>query len=96
VRLDIWVALHDVHPAFPNDESHWNAASDPQVRIIFGGGQWQDIDYIVLSNQMMNAMKLNNTGGQEGWILNALNYHSTRVWYVQKGSVNLAIYQVQH
>jgi len=93
---DIWVALHDMRPSYPYDQSHWNAATDPQVRLIYGGGNWQDIDYIVLSNQMKNAMILNNTGGQEGWILNALDYHSTRVWYIQKGSVSLAIYQVQH
>jgi 4-amino-4-deoxy-L-arabinose transferase-like glycosyltransferase len=93
---DIWVALHDVRPTFPYDESHWNAASDPQVRKIFGGGNSYDIDYIVLSNQMKNAMILNNTNGQEGWILNALDYHSTEVWSVTKGQVSLAIYQVQH
>jgi hypothetical protein len=93
---DIWVALHDVSPTYPYDESHWNAASDPQVRKIFGGGQWQDIDYIVLSNQMKNAMVINNTGGQEQWMLNALDYHSTEVWSITRGSVSLAIYKVQN
>jgi len=93
---DIWVALHDVRPVFPYDESHWNAASDPQVRKIFGGGRWYDIDYIVLSNQMKNAMILNNTGGQEQWMLNALDYHSTEVWSITRGSVSLAIYKVQN
>lgn len=93
---DIWVSLHDVHPYYRYDESHWNAASDPEVRKIFGGGNWQDIDYIVLSNRMKTAMTINNSGGQESWILNALDYHSTRVWYVTKGAVSLAIYQVQH
>jgi hypothetical protein len=93
---DIWVALHDVRPVFPYDESHWNAASDPQVRKIFGGGRWYDIDYIVLSNQMKNAMILNNTGGQEGWMLNALDYHSTEVWSITRGSVSLQIYKVNN
>jgi 4-amino-4-deoxy-L-arabinose transferase-like glycosyltransferase len=93
---DIWVALHDARPSYPYDESHWNAATDPQVRLIYGGGNWQDIDYIVMSNQMKQAMILNNTGGQEGWILNALEYHSTPVWSITRGSVSLAIYKVQH
>jgi len=92
---DIWVALHDGTPSFPYDESHWNAASDPQVRKIFGGGQWQDVDYLVMSNGMLNAMKLNNTGGQEQWILNAYA-NSTQVWSVTKGSVNLSIRKVQN
>jgi hypothetical protein len=93
---DIWVALHDVSPYFRYDESHWEAASDPAVGNRIFQYNWQNIDYIVLSNKMQNAMILNNTGGREGWILNALNYHSTRVWWVSKGSVSLAIYQVQH
>jgi 4-amino-4-deoxy-L-arabinose transferase-like glycosyltransferase len=92
---DIWVALHDVRPVFPYDESHWNAASDPQVRKIFGGGNPNDIDYIVLSNQMRSAMVLNNTGGQEQWMLNALA-NSTEVWSITRGSVSLAIYRVNH
>jgi 4-amino-4-deoxy-L-arabinose transferase-like glycosyltransferase len=93
---DIWVALHDVRPVFPYDESHWNAASDPQVRKIFGGGRWYDIDYIVLSNQMKSAMQLNNTGGQEQWMLNALDYHSTEVWSITRGAVSLQIYKVNN
>jgi hypothetical protein len=92
---DIWVALHDGTPSYPYDQSHWNAATDPQVRLIYGGGNWQDVDYIVLSNQMKQAMILNNTGGQEQWILNALEYHSRPVWSITRGSVSLAIYQVQ-
>ena len=74
---DIWVALHDGSPSFPNDESHWNAATDPQVQKIYGAGpgvgpQWDDIDYIVMSNRMRQAMLLNNTdtGGKESWMLN--------------------------
>ena len=93
---DIWVALHDVSPVYPYDESHWNAASDPQVRKIFGGGRWYDIDYIVLSNQMKSAMILNNTGNQEQWMLTALDYHSTEVWSITRGSVSLAIYKVNN
>jgi 4-amino-4-deoxy-L-arabinose transferase-like glycosyltransferase len=91
---DIWVDLHDIRPYYPYAQSHWNAASDPPVRKMFGGN-WQNIDYIVLSNGMQQAMILNNTGGQESWMLDALDNHSTEVWSVTKGDVHLAIYQIQ-
>jgi Dolichyl-phosphate-mannose-protein mannosyltransferase len=92
---DIWVALHEGNPSYPFDQSHFEAASDPAVRKIFGGGNWQDIDYIVMSNGMKQAMILNNAGGQEDYILNALENHSTKVWQASRGNVQLAIYQVQ-
>jgi 4-amino-4-deoxy-L-arabinose transferase-like glycosyltransferase len=92
---DIWTDLHDVSPLYPYAQSHWNAASDPTVRKMFGNGNWQDIDYIVLSNGMKQAMILNNAGGQESFMLNALDYHSTEVWHLTKGDVSLAIYQIQ-
>jgi Dolichyl-phosphate-mannose-protein mannosyltransferase len=92
---DIWVDLHDIRPYYPYSQSHWNVASNPAVRKMFGNGNWQDIDYIVLSNGMKQAMILNNTGGQESFMLNALDNHATEVWSVTKGDVSLAIYQVQ-
>jgi hypothetical protein len=99
---DIWVALHDVKPVYPYDQSHWNAATDPQVRKnIFGGGNWEDIDYIVMSNGMRDAMYLNNGGqnnvrGPEAYIINALNNHSSQVWKVHRGNVTLYIYKINH
>lgn len=90
-----WVALHDGSPSYPYAESHFDAASDPAVRNKIFGGNWQNIDYIVLSNGMRQAMVLNNTGGQENYMLNALDNHSTEVWHATKGNVSLAIYQVQ-
>jgi len=92
---DIWVQLHDVRPYYPYAQSHWNAASDPQIRDGIFHSSWQNIDYIVASNLMKNAMKLNNAGGQEGWILDALNNHSTVVWQLKRGDVYLAIYKIQ-
>jgi hypothetical protein len=92
---DIWVALHDIRPYYPYDQSHWNAATDPQVRNRIFHGNWQNIDYIVLSNGMEAAMKINNndTGGQEAYILTALA-HSTQVWHASRGNVSLYIYRV--
>jgi hypothetical protein len=93
---DIWVALHDGHPSYPYDVSHYNAVGDPVVRDKeFGGGKWQDIDYIVMSNDMRRAMMVNNAGGQENWILNALNHHSAEVWHAGRGNLQLQIYKVQ-
>jgi hypothetical protein len=89
------VQLHDVNPTYPYAQSHWNVASDPPVRKMFGNGAWQDIDYIVLSNGMKQAMEENNGDGMESFMLNALDYHSTEVWGVTKGDVSLAIYKVQ-
>ena len=43
---------------------------------------------------MKYAMNLNNPPGQEGWMLYALNYHSTKVWQASRGNVKLAIYRV--
>jgi 4-amino-4-deoxy-L-arabinose transferase-like glycosyltransferase len=92
---DIWVALHDGPPSYPYDESHFEAASDPAVRYKIFGGNWQNIGYVVLSNGMKQAMIENNTGGQENYILDALNNHSTEVWQASRGNVHLAIYQVK-
>jgi len=91
---DIWVSLHDIRPYYPYAQSHWNAASDPQVRNNIFHTNWRNIDYFVLSNGMKYAMNLNNTAGQEGWMLYALNYHSTKVWQASRGNVKLAIYRV--
>jgi len=91
---DIWVALHDVKPYYPCDQSHWNAATDPQIRNKIFGANWQNIDYIVMSNGMRQAMIGNNGGGQEDYILNALDNHSTLVWQASRGNVHLEIYQV--
>lgn len=92
---DIWVALHDGPPSYLYDESHFEAASDPAVRNKIFGGNWQNIGYIVLSNGMKQAMIENNTGGQEDYILDALNNHSTEIWQASRGNVHLAIYQVK-
>jgi 4-amino-4-deoxy-L-arabinose transferase-like glycosyltransferase len=91
---DIWVALHDVKPIYPYAQSHWNGATDPQVRNKMFHANWQNIDYIVLSNGMRQAMHLNNTNGQENWMLNALDNHSQMVWQASRGDVKLYIYRV--
>lgn len=91
---DMWVQLHDVAPYYKWAHSHWKAASDPDVRDKLFGRNWQNIDYIVMSNQMLQAMELNNGDGGENYILQALQ-HSVRIWDMKRGGIELQIYQVQ-
>lgn len=90
----IYVALHEGDPSYPYAQSHYDIASDPPIRKMFGNGKWQDINYIALANGMKEAMIQNNTGGQENFMLDALDYHSTLVWQASRGGVQLYIYKV--
>jgi len=91
---DLWVQLHDVRPYYPFAVSHWNASADPAVRDKLFDNNWQNIDYIVMSNKMLVAMQQNNTDGGENYILEALQ-HANPIWQLTRGDVSLAIYQVQ-
>ena len=91
---DIWVDLHDVQPYYLYAHSHWKASSDPAVRDKLFQQNWQNIDYIVMSNKMRQAMLQNNGGGGESYILEALN-NSKQIWVLQRGDVTLEVYQVQ-
>jgi 4-amino-4-deoxy-L-arabinose transferase-like glycosyltransferase len=91
---NIWADLHDMKPYYKWAHSHFKAASDPDVRDRLFGKDWRNIDYIVMSNKMREAMLLNNGDGGETWILQALD-HSKAVWSVQGGDVKLEIDQVQ-
>jgi 4-amino-4-deoxy-L-arabinose transferase-like glycosyltransferase len=91
---DMWTTLHDVQPAYRSAHSHWEASADPAVRDKVFHKSWQNIDYIVMSNKMRQAMERNNSDGRETWILDALRYHSQRVWHIQRGNVALAVYRV--
>ena len=91
---DLWVQLHDVRPYYPLAHSHWKAASDPAVRDKLFARNWQNIDYIVLSNKMLSAMQQNNGDGSENYILEALQ-HARPIWQLTHGGISLAIYQVQ-
>ena len=89
---ELWVDLHDVRPYYVNAHSHWKAASDPAIRDKLFQQNWQNIDYIVMSNKMLKAMQQNGPG--EGYILEALS-HAKEIWVLQGGDVKLEVYQVQ-
>jgi 4-amino-4-deoxy-L-arabinose transferase-like glycosyltransferase len=90
---DMWADLHDVRPYYRFAHSHFKAASDPDVRDRLFGKDWHNIDYLVMSNKMRDAMVLNDGDGSEDWILQALQ-NSTRVWSVQRGDVELEVDRV--
>ena len=91
---ELWVDLHDVAPYYKWAHSHWKAAADPDVRDKLFGKDWHNIDYIVMSNKMLDAMQLNNGDGSENWILEGLQ-NSQRIWDMKRGDIELQIYQVQ-
>lgn len=91
---DIWTSLHDQEPYFPRAHSHFKAASDPAVRDKLFRKNWQNIDYIVMSNKMRQAMERNNTGGAEEWMLQAIDQHSERVWDLNRGNIHLSVYRI--
>jgi 4-amino-4-deoxy-L-arabinose transferase-like glycosyltransferase len=90
---DMWADLHDEKPYYKWAHSHYKASSDPDVRDKLFGKDWRNIDYIVMSNKMRDAMVLNNGDGGESWILQALD-HSQPVWSVEHGDVKLEIDRV--
>ena len=55
---------------------------------------WRNIDYLVMSNKMQDAMEQNNDDGREDWILTALA-NSDPVWVAQRGDIGLAVYRVR-
>jgi 4-amino-4-deoxy-L-arabinose transferase-like glycosyltransferase len=91
---DIWVALHDGRPAYPNAHSHWKATADPDVRDKIFHSDWHEINYVVMSNRMRQAMELNNGDRRESWVLDAIDQHGERVWQVSRGDVELEIIRI--
>jgi dolichyl-phosphate-mannose-protein mannosyltransferase len=91
---DMWADLHDVRPYYRFAHSHFKAASDPDVRDRLFGRDWRNIDYIVMSNKMRDAMTLNNGDSSEGWILQALD-NSAKVWTIEGGNVELEVDKVK-
>lgn len=94
---DLWVALHDVRPYYRFAHSHWKVSSDPDVRDKLFAKDWRNIDYFVMSNQMLITMQQNNGDGHYDWILEGLN-RAKLMWVGERpggGGVRLEIYEVQ-
>ena len=41
-------------------------------------------------------MEGNNGDGKEGWILDAIDNHSTLVWSRSMGNVEVRVYKIEH
>jgi hypothetical protein len=89
---DIWVALREGSPSFPNAQSHFKAASDPDVRDKIFHSDWHNVDYVVMSNKMRDALVRNN----EGWIIEAIDQHGEQVWRIDRGDVHLEIIKINN
>jgi 4-amino-4-deoxy-L-arabinose transferase-like glycosyltransferase len=89
---DIWVALREGTPSFPNAQSHFKAAADPDVRDKIFHQDWHNVDYVVMSNKMRDALERNN----EGWIIEAIDQHGERVWQIDRGDVHLEIIKINN
>jgi 4-amino-4-deoxy-L-arabinose transferase-like glycosyltransferase len=88
---DMWVTLREAKPSYRFAHSHYQASLDPEISDELFRQDWRRIDYIVMSNKMRRAMRLN---GGEDWILDALDNHSQRIWHVKQGDVALSVYRV--
>ncbi|NJC67584.1 glycosyltransferase family 39 protein [Planosporangium flavigriseum] len=89
---DIWVALREGTPKYPNAQSHFKAASDPDVRDKIFHQDWHNVDYVVMSNKMRDALQRNN----EGWIMEAIDQHGEQVWRIDRGDVHLEIIKINN
>ena len=68
---DIWVALHDNDPPYKYAHPHYKATSDPDVRDKVFASSWENVDYVVMSNKMRDALER----GGETWIIEAIDQH---------------------
>jgi hypothetical protein len=87
---DMWVPLHEA--GYRITEPHPKAAADPAIRDKVFHQDWRNIDFIIMSNKMRQAMVLN---GGESWILDALDNHSQEVWKVSYGDIGLSVQRVE-
>ena len=93
---EFWVDLHDIKPYYPYAVSHFEATGDPVIRDQLFHQDWNNVDYVVMSNKMRQTMQQDNTGGQYNWIFDLLDNHAQRIWMLQHGGIELEIWQVQH
>lgn len=87
---DIWVALREGKPSYPHAQSHFKAAADPDVRDKIFHQDWHNVDYVVMSNKMRDALVRNN----EYWIIQAIDQHGEQVWRVDRGDVHLEVIKI--
>lgn len=89
---DLWVNLHDPQsggPIYPRADSHWKIAADPAIQDTILHNNWQNLDYLIMSNQLHHIFELNN----ETLALAAYD-HSRLLARFEEGDVELEVRQV--
>ncbi len=89
---DLWVDLHEPNgsqPVFPLAHSHWKIAGDPAISDKLLHGKWQNLDYLVMSNQLHSIFEQNG----EQLALDAYS-HSRLLARFEEGDVELEVRQV--
>jgi len=89
---DIWVDLHEPHgnyPVYPDANSHWKIASDPAIQDKLLHNNWQNLDYLVMSNQLDYIFQLND----EQLAMNAYDHSRVMARFVE-GDVTVEVRQV--
>jgi hypothetical protein len=89
---DIWVDLHEPRgndPVYPKAHSHWKIAADPAISGTLLQNNWQNLDYLIMSNQLHHIFELNN----ETMALTAYD-HSRLLARFEEGDVSLEVRQV--
>jgi hypothetical protein len=88
------MGLHDRTPRYELAHSHWKASSDPDVRDKIFRADGRNINYVVMSNKMREAMETNNGDGRESWILEAIDQRGEVVWEARHGDIELQVYRI--
>ncbi|MGI5835061.1 MAG: ArnT family glycosyltransferase [Chloroflexota bacterium] len=60
---DLWVDLHEPGggaPIFPRAHSHWKVAQDPAVQVQALNNDWRQVDYMVMSDDLLNTFNEEN------------------------------------
>jgi hypothetical protein len=93
---DLWVDLHDggsgAFPVYTHAEPYSKIAGDPSVRRRDHITRWQDINYVVASNQMGQVLQ-NDSQDLTGIAYGAYR-HSTVLKYWQLGGVRVEVRKV--
>jgi 4-amino-4-deoxy-L-arabinose transferase-like glycosyltransferase len=89
---DLWVDMHEPNraaPDYPRADSHWKIAADPAIQDKVLHNNWQNLDYLVMSNQLYHIFQLND----ETLAITAYD-HSRLLARFEEGDVSLEVRQV--
>lgn len=92
---DLWVDLHERNgklPVYRNAHSHWKVTGDPDIKDKLLRGDWRNLDYIVMSNKMLETLEINKA--QEQLVLDALR-NSDIIYRYQKGDVAVEVWKIR-